>query len=95
MIAPSSIIDAGADHDMGLDEDVAANLRVERQEHRFRRDQRRALDHCAAAEPILQRGLRGCELNAVVDAHDLASPRRSRVRATRPRALAISTISVR
>ena len=64
--------DAGADHDIGLDEDVAANFRVERQKHRFGGDERRALGHCASAEPILQRGLGGGELRPVVDPHDLA-----------------------
>ena len=72
MIAPSSIVDAGADHDMGLDEDVAANFGVERQKYRLGGDKRRALGHGAAAEPILQCRLRGGKLRPVVDPHDLA-----------------------
>ena len=56
---------------MGLDEDVAADLGVEGQEHGLGRDQRRALAHGAAAQPILQRRLGGGELRPVVDAHHL------------------------
>ena len=39
----------GANDDMRLDEDVAANLNVERQGHGLRRDKRGALGHCAPA----------------------------------------------
>ena len=63
---------ARADHDMGLDHHVAADLGVERQEHGLGRGQRRAADHGAAAQPVLHRGFCGGELGAIVDAHDLA-----------------------
>ena len=71
MTAPSSISTPRPDHDMGLDEDVAANSGVERQEHRLGSDQRRALGHRPPAQPILQRRLGGGELRPVVDAHHL------------------------
>ena len=63
--------DPRPDHDMGLDEDVAAHSDVEREEHGLGGDKRRALGHRATAQPILQRRLGGGELRPVVDAHHL------------------------
>ena len=80
---------AGADDDMRLDEHVAANARVPRQEHGLRRDKRRAAGHRAHAQPTLHRGLRGCELHSVVDAHNLVFPR---LKGQRPKATGVGDL---
>ena len=59
-----AILDAasGPDHDMGFDQNVAANFCVKRQKHGFGGGQRRAGGHGAQAQPVLQRRLRGGKL---------------------------------
>ena len=55
---------------MGFDQDVAANLGVERQKHSFGGSQRRAPSHGALAQSVLQGGLGDGELSPVVDANN-------------------------
>ena len=77
--------DPGADHDVGLDDDVAADLGVEREEHRLGSDKRRALGHRPPAQPILQFRLGPGELRPVVDAHHLLFVGHERPRDEAPR----------
>ena len=60
-----------AEHDMGLDDDIAPELRVGRQEHGFRGDQGRAALHRAAPQALLQDGFGLGQLGAGVDAAHL------------------------
>ena len=62
---------ARAEEHAGLDHHVAADLRVERHEHRLGRDHRRARPHGGLAQAALHDGLRGGELHPIVDAHRL------------------------
>ena len=48
---------AGAENDMRLDQDVAAQLRVGVEKNRLRRDQRGSVDHRGAAQPVLRDAL--------------------------------------
>ena len=88
--------DARAEEDVGLDDDVAADLGVERQPDGLRRDQRHALLHDARARArFCQMRLGGGELIARVDAEHLVL-RAVDDGGARPAARAqISTASVR
>ncbi len=84
MTASSSIVDPRADHDMRLDQDVAADPGVAREKHGFGRDQRRASEHGAFARRRCIAASAARELDAVVDAHHLLFRRPRATRAASP-----------
>ena len=49
---------SGAENDMRLDQDIAAELRVGAEKNRLRRDQRGSIDHRGAAKPVLRDAFR-------------------------------------
>ncbi len=71
MWAPSSTTTPGPKNTLGSISHVAADLGVEAQPDRLRRDQRRALLHGLEARAALEDGLGGGQLLARVDAQRL------------------------
>ena len=95
IVAPSSTVTPGPEHDVGLDRDVAAELGVGREEHGFRRHQRDAGVERRLTQALLDLALRGRKLRLAVDAAHFVLHHFERDRLAAPCARAIATASVR
>ena len=71
IVTLSATVDARTEHDVRLDRDIAAELRVEGEEHGVGRNKRRAAEHRRRPPPRLKQPLRLRELRAIVDAEDI------------------------
>jgi hypothetical protein len=76
--------DAGAKHDIGFDQHIAANLRVPTEPHRFGRDQRGAIGHRFGAAAILPAAFGIGQFGAAVDPGHFVRVRRHHDRRTIP-----------
>ena len=71
MRAPSPTLDTGAEYDVRLDHDIAAEPGIGAQEHRLRGHQARPCRHCWTAQPALHQRFGRGEVGAIVDAGQL------------------------
>ena len=87
--------DAGAEHDIRLDHDIAPEPRVGAEEHGLRRDQCDAGLHRRAAQPALHQRLGLGQLGAGIDAEQLLGRQLRRAARQALRGARCATMSVR